>query len=305
MLLCSTVLLPAQSAIQDKQNILFPINTMIAQQRAEQMPNISIESVGKLNLICSLSRAKAANRIGEDRICHSRQQFLSTHLSNSAIYNSNSNYNSNIITSIMSSSLVGASEHVISLVGSLRYKKLEKLGEGNYGCVYKARDLETGELVALKKIKLDDDDDGVPSTALREISLLQEISCPHLVPLKDVIFEDNKLYLSFQFLDKDLRRYMDCVGDLPPQVTKYFIYQTILGIESCHSRRILHRDLKPQNVLVDRTGNVKLADFGLARSWNNPMKTITHEVATLWYRAPSVELHILYLRITNLLRSPN
>jgi cyclin-dependent kinase 2 len=200
---------------------------------------------------------------------------------------------SQVPQSMASSSCASSSSSTVSLVGLHRYVKLEKLGEGNYGCVYKARDKENGEIVALKKIKLSADDEGVPSTALREIALLQDLHHPNVISLHDVIFEQDKLYLSFPFLDKDLRRYMDCCGELPAMVTKYFIHQILQGLEACHNRRILHRDLKPQNVLVDRKGEIKIADFGLARTWNHGfMKTITHEVATLWYRAPEILMGI-------------
>jgi serine/threonine protein kinase len=89
------------------------------------------------------------------------------------------------------------------------YQKLEKLGEGTYGVVYKARNTKTGELVALKKIRLETEDEGVPSTAIREISILKELNHPAVVRLMDVIHQDAKLYLVFEYLDADLKRYMD------------------------------------------------------------------------------------------------
>ena len=173
--------------------------------------------------------------------------------------------------------------------------KLEKLGEGNYGAVYKARDMmgeEEGRLVALKKIKWGQgDDDGVPCTALREISVLQELRHPHVIPLLDVVFSLDHLYLSFPFYDKDLRRYMDCVGELHPQCVRWYTRQVLDGLQHCHAHRVLHRDIKPQNLLINRQGDVQLADFGLARSLAQPhTETLTHDVATLWYRAPEILL---------------
>ncbi|WVF67075.1 cyclin-dependent kinase 1 [Kwoniella sp. CBS 6097] len=174
------------------------------------------------------------------------------------------------------------------------YTKLEKVGEGTYGVVYKARDLSTGNLVALKKIRLEAEDEGVPSTSIREISLLKELSKDdNIVKLLDIVHSDAKLYLVFEFLDMDLKKYMDTIGDkdgLGPPMVKKFTYQLVKGLYFCHAHRILHRDLKPQNLLINKEGNLKIADFGLARAFGIPLRTYTHEVVTLWYRAPEVLL---------------
>jgi len=175
-----------------------------------------------------------------------------------------------------------------------RYAKLEKVGEGTYGVVYKARDTGTNQIVALKKIRLEAEDEGVPSTAIREISLLKELKDDNIVRLFDIVHADQKLYLVFEFLDVDLKRYMDnCNANGEPitlRMVKKFTYQLNSGLLYCHSHRILHRDLKPQNLLIDAQDNLKLADFGLARAFGIPMRTYTHEVVTLWYRAPEVLL---------------
>ncbi|KAK8861407.1 cyclin-dependent kinase 1 [Kwoniella newhampshirensis] len=174
------------------------------------------------------------------------------------------------------------------------YTKLEKIGEGTYGVVYKARDLTTGNFVALKKIRLEAEDEGVPSTSIREISLLKELSKDdNIVKLFDIVHSDAKLYLVFEFLDMDLKKYMDTIGDkdgLGPNMVRKFAYQLIKGLYYCHAHRILHRDLKPQNLLINKEGNLKIADFGLARAFGIPLRTYTHEVVTLWYRAPEVLL---------------
>lgn len=175
--------------------------------------------------------------------------------------------------------------------GLEKFQKLEKLGEGTYGVVYKAKDTTTGQIVALKKIRLEaEGDEGVPSTAIREISLLRELQHPNIVNLQEVVHENNKLYLVFEFLDQDLRKYLDSKAQLGPLLLKSWVYQLIRGVAHCHSHRVLHRDLKPQNLLIDKTGALKLADFGLARAFGIPMRAYTHEVVTLWYRAPEVLL---------------
>ncbi|KAL9104249.1 MAG: hypothetical protein Q9163_000797 [Psora crenata] len=193
------------------------------------------------------------------------------------------------------------------------YHKLEKIGEGTYGVVYKARDLtHPSRIVALKKIRLEAEDEGVPSTAIREISLLKEMNDPNIVRLLNIVHADgHKLYLVFEFLDLDLKKYMEALpvsdggrGKAFPEgsgadlgrlglgdaMVKKFMSQLVEGVRYCHSRRILHRDLKPQNLLINREGNLKLADFGLARAFGVPLRTYTHEVVTLWYRAPEILL---------------
>ncbi|XP_059125811.1 cyclin-dependent kinase 3 isoform X2 [Peromyscus eremicus] len=140
------------------------------------------------------------------------------------------------------------------------FQKVEKIGEGTYGVVYKAKNKETGQLVALKKIRLDVETEGVPSTAIREISLLKELKHPNIVKLLDVVHREKKLYLVFEFLTQDLKKHMDSTptSGLPLHVVK--------------------------------CGAIKLADFGLARAFGVPLRTYTHEVVTLWYRAPEILL---------------
>jgi len=177
-----------------------------------------------------------------------------------------------------------------------RYRRLEKIGTGTYGVVYKAIDQATQELIALKKIILDIEPEGIPSTAIREICLLRELSCPFIVSLKDVVSTDDKLYLVFEYVDQDLKQYLEALpkGDLPPAwVVKSMMFQLLTAISYLHSKRIIHRDLKPQNILVSRAGQVKLADFGLARAFQIPLRPYTHEVVTLWYRPPEILLGAL------------
>ncbi|KAK6129673.1 hypothetical protein DH2020_036539 [Rehmannia glutinosa] len=173
------------------------------------------------------------------------------------------------------------------------YEKVEKIGEGTYGVVYKARDRVTNETIALKKIRLEQEDEGVPSTAIREISLLKEMQHGNIVRLQDVVHSEKRLYLVFEYLDLDLKKHMDSCPEFSqdPRLVKMFLYQILRGIAYCHSHRVLHRDLKPQNLLIDRRTNaLKLADFGLARAFGIPVRTFTHEVVTLWYRAPEILL---------------
>jgi cyclin-dependent kinase len=195
-----------------------------------------------------------------------------------------------------------------------RYQKLEKIGEGTYGVVYKARDRKSNRILALKRIRLEAEDEGIPSTAIREISLLKELRHPNIVRyvvlqmnirmfvmiflsilifnrLFDVVHAEKKLTLVFEYLDQDLKKYLDvCENGLEINIVKSFLYQLLTGVAYCHHHRVLHRDLKPQNLLINREGELKLADFGLARAFGIPVRSYTHEVVTLWYRAPDVLL---------------
>lgn len=166
---------------------------------------------------------------------------------------------------------------------------------GTYGVVYKARDIKNNNrVVALKKIRLEAEDEGVPSTAIREISLLKEMRDENVLSLLNIVHTDgHKLYLVCEFLDMDLKKYMENIPagvGLGADMIKRFMVQLVKGTMYCHSHRILHRDLKPQNLLIDKEGNLKVADFGLARAFGVPLRSYTHEVVTLWYRAPEILL---------------
>lgn len=173
------------------------------------------------------------------------------------------------------------------------FQKIEKIGEGTYGVVYKGRNKVTGQIVAMKKIRLESEDEGIPSTAIREISLLKELKHPNIVCLEDVLMEESRLYLIFEFLSMDLKKYMDSLPSqkvMDPELVRSYLYQITNAILFCHRRRVLHRDLKPQNLLINKDGVIKVADFGLGRSFGVPVRIYTHEIVTLWYRAPEVLL---------------
>jgi serine/threonine protein kinase len=145
-------------------------------------------------------------------------------------------------------------------------------------------------IIVISKLRLDQEDEGVPSTAIREVSLLKELHHPNVVRLLDVFCSLKKLYLIFEFVDNDLKKHMKTKGLLTPDQVKSFSYQLLLGMNYCHSNRIIHRDLKPQNLLINSQGILKIADFGLARAFSLPVPKYTHEVVTVWYRAPEILL---------------
>lgn len=176
------------------------------------------------------------------------------------------------------------------------YQKIEKIGEGTYGVVYKAQERETGKIVALKKIRLENETEGIPPTTIREILLLKNLKHSTIISLNDVIYNNEKMYLVFDYIDMDLRQFLDSIykskKELSDEIIKKMSHQLITAIYFCHSKNIFHRDLKPQNLLVDQQGNLKLADFGLGRLASIPLRAYTSEVVTLWYRPPELLLGV-------------
>ncbi|KAG5447126.1 Cyclin-dependent kinase 16 [Clonorchis sinensis] len=182
------------------------------------------------------------------------------------------------------------SMHELGFGKAESYKKLELIGEGTYASVYKGYSMLLERIVALKEIRMEETE-GAPCTAIREISLLRHLRHANIVTLHDVIYAPNSLTLVFEYVEQDLRNYMAAHKNrLPMDTVKSFMCQIFRALAFCHERRILHRDLKPQNLLITKNRELKLADFGLARAKSIPTKTYSNEVATLWYRPPDVLL---------------
>lgn len=169
------------------------------------------------------------------------------------------------------------------------YTKLNRIGQGTYGVVYKAQHTQSKEIVAVKRIKFESQEEGIPSSAIREIALLKELKHPNIVELYDVVHSQHRLTLIFEYCDWDLRKYMQSREDpLTEDEVISFTYQLLKALEYIHSQNIIHRDIKPQNILINRKGELKLADFGLARSTFIPVDSLSTEVITRWYRPPEI-----------------
>ncbi|WUR02505.1 cyclin-dependent protein kinase (PHO85) [Vairimorpha necatrix] len=164
-----------------------------------------------------------------------------------------------------------------------KYIQGRKIGSGTYGEVYEALDIESNMKVALKKIPLNDTE-GMPGTALREISILKKIKHTNIICLYRVLHTDKLLTLVFELMDYDLREYL-IKNNTNPVI---LINQLISGVAFLHRNKVVHRDLKPQNILIDRHGNLKIADFGLSRSLEIKVPPYSCEVVTLWYRSPEL-----------------
>lgn len=178
------------------------------------------------------------------------------------------------------------------------YKKIKKIGEGTYGIVYKGINKETGKIVAIKKIRPLNEDEGIPATTIREIVLLKSLKHPNIIDLIEIIHKNDSIYLIFEYMKTDLKKILD--NNTSNKILfnynqiLYISKQLLEGIYYCHSKNIFHRDIKPQNILINNDLRVKLGDFGLARAASNPLKCYTKEIITLWYRPPELLLGATY-----------
>ncbi|KAI3749142.1 hypothetical protein L2E82_19749 [Cichorium intybus] len=180
-------------------------------------------------------------------------------------------------------------DHLLAKKVADRYLKREVLGEGTYGVVYKAIDTKTGQTVAIKKIRLGKQKEGVNFTALREIKLLKELKDPNIIELIDAFPHKGNLHLVFEFMETDLEAVIrDRNIVLSPTDIKSYLQMTLKGLAFCHKKWVLHRDMKPNNLLIGPRGQLKLADFGLARIFGSPDRRFTHQVFARWYRAPEL-----------------
>lgn len=187
--------------------------------------------------------------------------------------------------------------------GGVQYEPVAEIGGGAYGTVYKARDRESGKFVALKSVRVQTDQEGLPLSTVREVALLRRLDQfdhPNIVKLMDVCAtlrteQETKVTLVFEHVDQDLKTYLEKVPapGLPLHRVRDLMSQLLCGLSFLHTHRVLHRDLKPENILITSRGQIKLADFGLARMYTCHM-ALTPVVVTLWYRSPEVLLGSTY-----------
>lgn len=166
------------------------------------------------------------------------------------------------------------------------------VGSGTYGKVFKAIHVYTKKLVALKKIRMEGERDGFPVTAVREIKLLQSLKHPNIVNLQEVMVEKNDCFMVFEYLSHDLTGLLNHPSyKLNPAQKKDLAKQMFDGLDYLHRRGVLHRDIKAANILVSNEGQLKLADFGLARFYAKRRQLdYTNRVITIWYRSPELLL---------------
>ena len=178
-----------------------------------------------------------------------------------------------------------------------KYQVLGIIDDGAYGTVYKAKNKDNNEIVAIKKFKSTDDDEAVKKTSLREIKWLRSIKHDNIIQLKEAFKKKGRLFLVFEYWDKNLLNLLENnATGLEPDVMKDYLFQLLVSVEYWHRNGIIHRDVKPENILiVEELKKVKLWDFGFARSLPNRANVeLTDYVATRWYRSPELLLKTAY-----------
>lgn len=172
------------------------------------------------------------------------------------------------------------------------YEKLNKINEGTYGVVYRAKDKKTGEIVALKKVKMTIERDGFPLSALREMNILLSLHHPSVVNVKEVVMDDlDSVFMVMEYMEHDLKGVMEVMKEpFTVSEVKCLMLQLLEGVHYLHDNWVLHRDLKSSNILLNNKGELKLCDLGLSRQYGEPLKPYTPLVVTLWYRAPEILL---------------
>ncbi|KAM7410934.1 hypothetical protein PAMA_021075 [Pampus argenteus] len=173
------------------------------------------------------------------------------------------------------------------------FQCLNRIEEGTYGVVYRAKDKKTDEIVALKRLKMEKEKEGFPITSLREINTILKAQHPNIVTVREIVVGSNmdKIYIVMNYVEHDLKSLMETMKQpfLPGEV-KTLMIQLLQGVRHLHDNWILHRDLKTSNLLLSHKGILKIGDFGLAREYGSPLKPYTPVVVTLWYRSPELLL---------------
>uniref|UniRef100_A0A1I8ACI4 cyclin-dependent kinase n=1 Tax=Steinernema glaseri TaxID=37863 RepID=A0A1I8ACI4_9BILA len=177
------------------------------------------------------------------------------------------------------------------------FECLNRIEEGTFGVVYRAREKKTDEIVALKRLKMEREKEGFPITSLREVNMLLKAGAhPNVVNVREIVVGSNmdKIYLVMEYVEHDMKALMETLKNrkknFPIGQVKTLLHQLLSGCAHMHSEWILHRDLKTSNLLLSHKGILKIGDFGLAREFGDPLKEYTPIVVTLWYRAPELLL---------------
>ncbi|WRT63282.1 uncharacterized protein IL334_000185 [Kwoniella shivajii] len=183
---------------------------------------------------------------------------------------------------------------LISCRSVFKYTRLNHIEEGTYGVVFRARCNDTKQIYALKKLKLDEEKQGFPITSLREVmALMTAGEHPNVVGVREIVVGDtlNQVFIVMPFIEHDLKTLL---ADMPhpflQSEVKTIMSQLLSAVAHCHANWILHRDLKTSNLLMNNRGQIKVADFGLARKFGDPLGEMTQLVVTLWYRSPELLL---------------
>lgn len=236
-----------------------------------------------LNSEKTLSKSCSSSSNASDNTDNSDENGTSTKT------DSDSEKNANDITEL-------DSERSINMLQGCRnvneFERLNRIDEGTYGVVFRARDKKSGEVVALKKVKLEKEREGFPLTALREINILLSFNHPSIVDVKEVVMGDmNSVFMVMEYMEHDLKGLVESMKHpFSQSEVKCLMQQLLSGVRYLHDNWVLHRDLKTSNILINNCGGLKICDFGMARQYGSPLKAYTQLVVTLWYRAPELLL---------------
>ncbi|XP_025201060.1 cyclin-dependent kinase 11B isoform X1 [Melanaphis sacchari] len=176
------------------------------------------------------------------------------------------------------------------------FQCLNRIEEGTYGVVYRAKEKQTDEIVALKRLKMEKEKEGFPITSLREISTLLKSQHPNIVTVREIVVGSNmdKIFIVMDYVEHDMKSLMETMRQKKQSFTaaevKCLMRQLLMAVDHLHDNWILHRDLKTSNLLLSHKGVLKVGDFGLAREYGSPLKAYTPVVVTLWYRSPELLL---------------
>ncbi|KAI0773357.1 Pkinase-domain-containing protein [Irpex lacteus] len=172
------------------------------------------------------------------------------------------------------------------------YSIVSQVGEGTFGKVYKAKNTSTGRFVALKRIRMEAEKDGFPVTAMREIKLLQSLRHENVIQLYEMMVSSGSVFMVFEYMDHDLTGVLSQTQfSFEDAHLKSLCHQMLAGLAYLHHKGVIHRDIKGSNILLNNRGELKLADFGLARFYQKRRKSdYTNRVITLWYRPPELLL---------------
>jgi len=178
------------------------------------------------------------------------------------------------------------------------FLKKAKIGQGTFGSVFMGEDTQNSkEIVALKRINAAQEENGFPITSIREIKILKALNHPNIVILKEMVTSKEKegipksVFMVFEYLEYDLTGILETREiRMSQDHIKSWSHQLLKGVHYMHTNKVIHRDLKASNLLISKSGRLKIADWGLARSWNDQMKRLTNRVITLWYRPPELLL---------------
>lgn len=257
---------------------------MAASPFASRSPSLAVASPNTLRLRATTAQDSSGGALASKSVSNTDQELteqLNDDVRHKYIKGRLSNY-----------TIPGGSKGQLILT-QLKSKTDKKLGEGTYAVVFLGhlRD-DPSSFVAIKKVKVNAEyKDGLTMDAIREVKYLQELSHPNIIALHDVFSsKDQNLSLVLEFLPRGDLEMLIKDGDIQYGVADVKAWMGMLarGVWFCHENFVLHRDIKPNNLLIASDGEVKLADFGLARSFADPYLNMTHQVITRWYRPPEL-----------------